>query len=274
MRQTKRERDRGRKSRRKSESRRLNKTRRIRKKSPQKGGFAYGTSGVVYANEGVVIYPSILSNSYDAITKIYYKKRYYDIEKSKYNIFDSVDPGYKYHSQIYSHGELIPSTYLSDDLKEKIKKIEVDKPQVYIDMEYAGETLGSIQDTSDPKLRKAVLLFFIDVLQLQNDEGLYLVHGDPHPGNICYKIDSNGDYIIKYIDITQLELNPGNKEIKSDNDSYNIRAQFSSLLGTMRHVFGYVDNQIANKLSGIEKIGNTYKNVLGQVLRVLHDNII
>jgi len=271
MRKTKRSGDR--KTMRKSEKRRLKKTRRAYRKSPQKGGFEYGMSGINYANEGIVIYPSIIPKSdilpEDSITKIYYRAKYYDIEIQKYRIFDLVDSEHRYHCNVYSHGNnLIPTHYLSNELKQNIQKIDFEKQYAYIDMEYVGETIGSPNtNTSNPKLRKAILEFFIKVLQLQNDEG-YLVHGDPHAGNICYKIDTNGEYIIKYIDITQLELVPGNQIITSGNDSYNIRAQFSSLIGTIRHIFGY-DNPIANELTNIKRVGNTYESVLHEVLEVL-----
>lgn len=280
MRQTKR--SMRRKSIRKSEKRRLKKTHRAYRKSPQKGGFQYGISSIISANEGIVIYPSILLNTYDSITKIYYREKYYDAEINKYKIFNSIDPEHRYHCNVYSHGKLIPSHYNSDDnnklmneLNKNGKKIDIE--YAYIDMEYAGETIGS-QNTkkNDPNLRKAILKFFIEVLQLQDNKGYYLVHGDPHPGNICYKIDNNGNYIIKYIDITQLELVPINHIIispprppASSLEDYlynsNINFQFSSIIGTIRHV----SNEIADELSTITRIGRQYGDVLNDVLLVL-----
>lgn len=296
MRETKRrERGRGKKSRRKSESRRLKKTRIMRKKTPQKGGLIYKYN---FGNNVLVIHPSIIRKEDDSITKIYYKPQFFNNEKEKYDIFDSIDRKCKYHSKIYSYGQIILDDHLSSDDQLKVLKtelindpkgtylndqrtykIKMEESMYYMDMEYGGKTILDVP--VDRELQKKLLEFFIGVLQVNSEEGLYLVHGDPHTGNISCNKDIDGDYIIKYIDISQITLIPSNHIIKRDDktlslkendNNYKIRSQFSSMIGTIRTIFGY-QSEIASELSAIERIDREYETVLNEVIDVLQSHL-
>jgi hypothetical protein len=234
------------------------------KKHRKRGGLK---NSYVCESEGCVIHPSIISNSSDTITKLYHNEKIYNKEKSSYALFDSVDPTHKYHCQIFSSGLLEPAV-LHSKLKQEIRGLNLNKSYYYIDMEYAGNTLGSITHKDNiPKIKEAFIRFLIDVLNLRTNDGKYLVHGDPHPGNICYKMDDKGNYIIKYIDITNMDAVSPDTIIKSGSD---ITRQFASLLGGTRILFGF-SNKITDTLLPIVMSApeRKYEDVLNEIINVL-----
>jgi len=157
----------------------------------------------------------------------------------------------------------------------------------YINLEYVGKSLGDIAkpdtmakpDLSMAKpvdmtcLKKSLCDFFIGVLNLRLPNNSFLIHGDPHSGNICYTINStNGCPLLKYIDITTMEqVQPD--QIVAPNS--NIIMQFSSMVGLFRAFFGWSDNKIADDLKKIqlEAPGKTYSAVLSEIIEVLSENI-
>lgn len=234
----------------------------------KKGGFK---DGYTCESEGCVFYPSIITNSNNSVTKLYNTEQIYNKEITSYGLFDNVDPMYKYHCRIFSTGILTPDE-LTTKINKDISKLNKNKSYYYIDMEYAGIPIGSITNTVDvDQVKIKLITFMLDVLNLQTNDGQYLVHGDPHSGNICYKIDENNEYIIKYIDITNLELVSPDTEIKPASD---ITRQFSSLMGTIRNVFGF-SNRITDELLPIvmNAPGQKYASVLNEITMILSNNI-
>jgi hypothetical protein len=246
----------------------IRKSKTIRKS--KKGGFK---DGYTCESEGCIFYPSIITNTYDGVTKLYHSERIYNKEKESYNLFEEVDPNFRFHCRIFSSGILTPEQLrekLGREIRE-IRELKEDKSYFYIDMEYAGTPIGSIKDADNtPILKEALINFMINVMNLRTKTGEFLVHGDPHAGNICYKKDENGNIIIKYIDITNMELVNPETIIKPSTD---ITRQFSSLMGTLRNVFGF-SNKITNELLPVVMNApeRRYEDVLGEILIVLSNN--
>lgn len=237
-------------------------------KKNKKGGFK---NGYICESEGCVFYPSLITNSTDGVTKLYHSEKLYNTEKNSYSLFDSVDPEYKYHSQIFSFGVLNPQE-IRDKILQPIRDINYNKSYFYIDMEYAGKNIGNIdQIDNNLAFQTSFLQFIINVLNLQTQgsQSQYLVHGDPHPGNICYKKDSHGNYIVKYIDITNVGLVNPDTIIASGTD---ITRQFSSLMGATRIIFGFV-NKITDQLLPIvmSAPGRKYSDVVHDIVDTLNN---
>jgi hypothetical protein len=233
----------------------------------KKGGFKNGY--YICESEGCAFHPSLITGSYDGVTKLYHTEGMYNKEKESYDLFNLVDPEYKYHCKILTTNIITP-----DELKCKVKsdfrELNMNKSYYYIDMEYAGTPIGSISNEDDIlKIQEAFIQFLINVLNLKTNDDKYIVHGDPHPGNICYKKDNNDNYIIKYIDLTNVEQVSPDTIIQSGSD---IMRQISSLMGCLRIMFGF-SNKIVDQLLPIVMVaqGRKYVDVLNEILYVLQN---
>lgn len=250
-----------------TKKRRNSKRREKRTMRNKRGGLK---NGYICESEGCVFHPSIITKNINEVTKLYNSERNYQKELNSYNLFTSVDSSYIYHCRVHSYGILQPS-----EIQEKIGHLNTsfnpNNSYYYIDIEYAGEIVSKILISDITKEFKLKFLeFFINVLQLKNDEGNYLVHGDPHAGNICYKNIEPNTYLIRYIDITSILFVPPDEIIRSNTD---ITRQFSSLIGNMRHIFGFT-NKIVDELMPIAMTlqGNRYEVVLDRFIEVLENN--
>jgi len=251
-----------------NKTKKYNKSMKYKRNINKIGGFK---NGYICESEGCIFHPSLINGSHDGVTKLYHNERIYNKEKESYDLFDSVDPMYKYHCKIISNGILTP-----DELRGKVnndfRELNMNKSYYYIDMEYAGKTIGSINNKDDKKnIKEKFIPFLINVLNLTTNDGKYLVNGDPHLQNICYKKDNNDDYIIKYIDITNVEAVSPDTIIKSGTD---ITRQFSSLIGGLRIVFGF-SNKIVDELLPIVMAApeRKYVDVLNEIINVLQNAI-
>lgn len=229
-------------------------------------------NGYICESEGCVFHPSIITNNINQVTKLYNSEKIYQKELSSYTLFTQVDPNYLYHCRVYSNGLLKPS-----EIQEKIGHLNtnlnfnLNNSYYYIDIEYAGETVGKMPISDVTKEFKLTFLeFFINVLQLKNTEGHYLVHGDPHAGNICYKNVEPNSYLIRYIDITNVMFVPPDEIIRPSSD---ITRQFSSLVGNMRHIFGFTNKIVDDLMPIVMSLqGNRYDEVVNNIIRVLQNN--
>lgn len=247
-----------------------NKAKQSRRTRKKIGGLK---NGHVCESEGCVFHPSIISNNPNRVTKLYNNEKIYNKELESYSLFTSVDSNYHYHCEIFSNGLIT-----SDELKNKFeifpRHLKMDKSYFYIDMEYAGETIGNISESDVTKgFKLSFLQFLINVLSLRNNEGKYLVHGDPHGGNICYKVYNSNDrneYIIKYIDITNLIFVDPDKIIELKTE---VTYQFSSLIGNLRHIFGF-SNVIVDELMPLVMSlpGRKYDEIVNTIIKILEKN--
>lgn len=257
-------RNRYRKSKRRSSKRREKTKKTLRVK---RGGLK---NSHVCESEGCVFHPSIITKSMNEVTKLYNSERIYQKELNSYNLFTGIDPSYIYHCRVYSYGILEPS-----EIQEKIGHLNtsfnLNNSYYYIEIEYAGETVGKIPISDITKEFKLKFVeFFINVLQLKNSDGNYLVHGDPHAGNICYKKIDPNSYLIRYIDITNVFFVPPDEIIRQSTD---ITRQFSSLVGNMRHIFGFTNKIVDDLMPIVMSLqGKTYGEVVNSIIQVLQNN--
>jgi hypothetical protein len=238
------------------------------KRNYRKGGFNGDDDKhiVKCVSEGCVYYPSIIGRQ-DAVTKLYLNEKLYNKELESYRKFTEVDPGYLYHCRVFANG-LLKFGEIETNLGRKATELKSGKDYYYIDIEYAGDTLGdSNPSVFTPEFKNQFLRFLINVLNLRNQSGEYLVHGDPHGGNICYKVSNAGDFLIRYIDITSAIFVPPNEIVRSNTE---ISFQFSSLIGCVRTVFGFssgiANNLVALSMSMKEK---SYETVVKQFIDIL-----
>ena len=253
-----------------TKNKRRNSKRREKRRKTMRNKRGGLKNGYMCESEGCVFHPSIITNSINEVTKLYNSERIYQKELSSYNLFRQVDPNYIYHCRIYSDGVLEPS-----EIQEKIGHLNTNfnpnKSYYYIDIEYAGETVSKIPISDITKEFKLKFLeFFINVLQLKNSENNYLVHGDPHAGNICYKNIEPNTYLIRYIDITSIFFVPSDEIIRSNTD---ITRQFSSLVGNMRHIFGFTNKIVDDLMPIVMSLqGKKYGEVVNNIIQVLQNN--
>lgn len=263
-------------SKKKMNKKRISKNRRPRtrrnkrsRRGYRRGGFTRrdGTQIVKCVSEGCVYYPSIIGRE-DAVTKLYSNERLYNTELESYRRFTELDPNYLYHCRVFANG-LLKFNEIESSLGRKATELKSGNDYYYIDIEYAGETLGE----SDPNVfttefKNQFIQFLINVLELRNERGEYLVHGDPHAGNICYKTMNDGKLLIRYIDITSAIFVPPNEIVRSNTE---ITFQFSSLVGCVRTVFGF-SSAIANRLSSVSMSmkEKSYETGLRQFIDILN----
>jgi len=238
------------------------------KRSYRKGGLngKHGKQIVKCVSEGCVYYPSIIGRV-DAVTKLYLNENIYNKELESYRKFTEVDPDYLYHCRVFANG-LLKFNEIESNLGRKATELKSGKDYFYIDIEYAGDTIGdSNPNVFTPEFKNQFVRFLINVLSLRNQNGYYLVHGDPHAGNICYKTNDGGQFLIRYIDITNAIFVPPNEIVRSNTE---ISFQFSSLVGCIRTVFGF-SSSLANNLTGVTMSmkEKSYETVMRQFIDVL-----
>jgi len=239
------------------------------KRNSRRGGFNGSDNDkriVKCVSEGCVYYPSIIGRN-DAVTKLYLNERLYNKELESYRKFTEVDPNYLYHCRVFANG-LLKFEEIEVNLGRKASELNFGKDYYYIDIEYAGETIGDANpNVFTSEFKNKFIDFLINVLKLRNKEGKYLVHGDPHPGNICYKTIDGGKMLIRYIDITTAMFVPPDEVVRSNTE---IVFQFASLLGCVRTVFGFT-SEIANSLLRLNMTitGKSYETVVTQFIDIL-----
>ena len=238
------------------------------KRNYRRSGFnGSGNDKIVKCvSEGCVYYPSIIGRN-DAVTKLYLNERLYNKELESYRKFTQVDPDYLYHCRIFANG-LLKFEEIELNLGRKATELNSGKEYYYIDIEYAGETIGDANPSVfTAEFKNTFINFLISVLKLRNKDGEYLVHGDPHPGNICYKTIDGGQFLIRYIDITTAMFVPPNEVVRSNTE---ISFQFASLLGCVRTVFGF-SSVIANNLLALNMTmkGKSYETAVMQFIDIL-----
>lgn len=244
-----------------------------RRRTHKKRRFVFGgfKNGYTCESEGCVFYPSII-NSHDAnqsVTKIYKSKKIFDKEVESYKLFDTIDPDYNYHCRILGLG-----TIHFNDFKDKMpgENMFNNTDYNYLDIEYAGKSIIEIDDNENTSCFKRSLIdFFKAVINLRDRDGSYIIHADPHSGNICYTMNTDTMCpIIKYIDITSVsKINP-TEIIEANTD---ITRQFSSIIGTFALIFNYILNPLVTALSTITKSapGKQYSVVIEEINEILNN---
>lgn len=240
-----------------------------RSKNKRMGGFNGSDNNnriVKCVSEGCVYYPSIIGRN-DAVTKLYLNERLYNKELESYRKFTEVDPDYLYHCRVFANG-LLKFEEIEHNLGRNATELNAGKDYYYIDIEYAGETIGNANPSVfTSEFKNKFIHFLINVLKLRNKNEEYLVHGDPHPGNICYKTIDGGQYLIRYIDITTAIFVLPSEIVRSNTE---ITFQFASLLGCVRTVFGF-NSSIANNLLKLNMTmkDKSYETVVTQFIDIL-----
>lgn len=226
-------------------------------------------SWVKCESEGCAFYPSIQGANPDAVTKLYYTDRFYQAEKHAYDMMDSVDPSFQYHGKVLSFGVLSPEQWRErSDLVTS--RTRLDGSYSYLEMEYAGVPVGSVDELGDNTsvFRAAFGRFLMGVLDLRTADGNYVIHGDPHPQNICYKRVKNGtEFKFSYIDLTNLREMEPTTPLTMGTD---MSRQLYSLLGCVRIVFGF-SSPLAEEWSRIlmNSVGEKYENIVADIQTAL-----
>lgn len=215
------------------------------------------------------------------VKKVYKNKKYYDNELKNIDILDNLDTTFLYHSNILDRG-IINRYRLINEYESIIKpltdiqKILSKDVYYYIDAEYNGNNLNYFNNT----LRKEItpeevtiftnnyIDFLLNILLLLNDGTKYIVYGDIHGGNICYKKEEH--YTFKIIDLGQIKIINGDT-LCSDRD---IEMQFQSLCGTINIICGLRRTQIFSDLTDLVSNKSfhekTYSDVLIEFIDILN----
>jgi hypothetical protein len=227
-------------------------------------------------SEGCVIYPSIIENQQipkeQRVVKLYNHQTIYENELNKYNILSTIDSSNQYIPKLYGNGITTSTHFLPNQNVN------------YIDMEYVGSTI--LHTNLDYKrILHNYVRFIHNILQLQNNEGQLLVHGDLHGGNVCI----NNDYHIKFIDLTNI-IFVSSTQVINLNSNYNYQAnsiekqvidQFSSIRGTLLNIALNITNNthLFNIIPQFNTIVNvdksiTYNELLNEFLHIINQFLI
>lgn len=253
----------------------IRRRRRSRQRPLQTGGQR-DPAWVRCESEGCAFYPSLRDGSFHAVTKLYYADRFYDEEKRAYDRMSEVDPSFQYHGRLLSFGILSPEQWRERSGAMSLSRIRPDRPYPYLEMEYAGVPIGLVNERGEntPAFQGKFMAFLTGVLSLRTDNGAFLIHGDPHPQNVCYRLGTNPATEVKitYIDLTNLrEVVPTTKW----HTGTDMARHLYSLLGCARIVFGF-SNRLTEQWNQLllNATERNYEDIVRQLLTYLNEHHI
>jgi hypothetical protein len=238
------------------------------KKKYSGGGFVKGMNKTIFETEGCVFYPNIDDiTDFNTVSKVYTYDHVFQKEMENYDAFDKADPTFQYHCKRINNG-IIQST---DPRLTNYKKIfrNNNGEYHYINIQYAGVPMADylFDNEFKNKYRNNVCVFFANVLPLTSTNGKYIVHADPHVGNVC--ADENGN--IRYIDLTNVVMVDRNTIITTNDD---IGREISSMCGILLHMFGYDDNYYVDNLRSLSEQDISYYSFVEHAIRILMTNTL
>lgn len=236
--------------------------------------------------EGCAIYPSFIQNNDNIpnelrVVKIHFTENTCSKEIENYSQFELYDPFYKYHCRIYNSGNILKDTMpvsIHSDISHLIHNFNKYSSFCYVDLEYAGKSIMDINkdDTLNLSLFQSCFIDFLkNVLTLKNNSH-YVVNGDPNGTNICYRFENN-TYVIKYIDLTEIEIVDEQFIVNGYKDlvSEQIIRQISSFIGNIGFVFGIntpIQSEMSNYLSSLLNMKMRYGDIVKHIITLLSNS--